>query len=1552
MRFRLWLVLSWAVALVAAAPKLYASSTGGLILGTGGSITSDPNQVIDGTRSILAVSTGTSYVPVLGSDTNRLPFQRNQTYRVTFRYKVLTAPGQGLNVNFYSPTQGAQGGYVPGQAVNESPGSTGTITLTNTLGPFDDYGIYWGFNSPGSVVIDDIQIVNTSTGAILATEDAEPGTELLSNFFVSANQTAFIWGTPIKITAALYDENANVIPLGPVTWTVTPPAAASIAADGTLTPLALTTFTVKATVQGFTGTVLMQSLPSQIVVTPQQPTMMVGATQRIQASVLDVNSQPIPNAVVNWSISSELGNGSSSATIDSSGLMKGVYQARVRVVASIAYSQTVQGFDVLTEGYALVDIEAPTTYQFERIFVAKQPNATSSKLAPRTSALIPTESGGFMFSASLDGLGTALLEWNNGSLTPVLPSGRINLTNGFPLESFVGYGRTSGGNILVEETDLSGSKVISGGLTGSLAPLFASGSAVFGAQNTYSFDLTRNSLADSGAMLLYVGYQDAVTHLNQSGLFRGFGGGISEPIINSRDSRLANGSLQGGVQTWGIANDATAWFIGGYNQSLWRSQEGQTLEQLITNGQQIGNATITGLALNYTSTEENFFVAANGDEVNAVYTNKGPQFLLWHSGDTAPSATLAVNDPYGLYWYNPNVGALIDADFPGKSRGLYLWNSSGTKPLLLLNDKTLDGSPVQQIVSATSSSDGTIYVMARTSNSPMVIASLTPSPQVLLSAEDDIPVTVPPMIAALIPGARTGMPLIIAGGATGSIAQMDESGNISPIVAIGTKLPDGKYYAGSKLSMVRSTKDGRIVFGEDYFANDSSLYTWNQGAIQVTVQAPLKHPDGTQIGSADNVQVNSQGDIAFYLHWNCCGLYRIHNGTLTTAIDVKGTATVDGVTVQGLQPGGLDDAGNMVFSGNSPDGLNTYLGLWNGNAAHLIMSPGFKMPDGRQVTSVSNFTSSCSDGFLTGALGTVARYQNGAWNYFADPSQPMPTGDPANNLRLYDSNGHCDTVFTFVTQANGVTNVGARVAGTYDEIQDLQQLTVAGDLLTVVQMLINDDGTIFILGGNDQGQEVIYRATPLPAAFPPPPSSLNFQISDKGGISNTSAGTSSAVQVGFAQIRPANGSATPSGMAIFGFRPNGVLISEAAVPASPLIQSGRLYAEITSPVDTGIAIANPNNQAATISFYYSDANGAQLLSGKTTVAANGQISAFLDQAPFIQPGTAPNFAAVRTFTFTSSLPIGVTALRGYTNERSEFLITTLPISPLSSNSTAALAFPHYADGGGWMSSVVLINPGDTTISGTVQFYSNGTTTTPGAPVSLLANGNATNIFNYSIAPRSAFKLQTAGAGLLKTGWVSVTPSSGNVAPSGLVVFSFVSNGIRVSEAGVPALPSSSAFRMYAEASGSIQSGIAISNPASTNATVNFALTNLDGTATGITGSTTVPATGQIAMFLNQLPGFGSLPASFKGVLRITGSNIYVTGLRGRYNERGDFLITTTPPVDETATPSNAQLLLPQLADGGGYTTQIILFSGAAGQSTSGVLQFVSQSGQPLGLLLQ
>jgi hypothetical protein len=114
---------------------------------------------------------------------------------------------------------------------------------------------------------------------------------------------------------------------------------------------------------------------------------------------------------------------------------------------------------------------------------------------------------------------------------------------------------------------------------------------------------------------------------------------------------------------------------------------------------------------------------------------------------------------------------------------------------------------------------------------------------------------------------------------------------------------------------------------------------------------------------------------------------------------------------------------------------------------------------------------------------------------------------------------------------------------------------------------------------------------------------------------------------------------------------------------------------------------------------------------------------------------------------------------------------------------------------------------------------------------------------------------------------------------------------------------------------------------------------------------TLPGNGQTAEFLNQI--LPSAPQPLKGILRITtsGSNVAVVGLRGRYNERGDFLITTTPASVETANPSAAGSLFPHIVDGGGYTTQFILFDQAASGSMSGTVMFYGQDGNPLGLVL-
>src|SRR5207249_1822054 len=93
------------------------------------------------------------------------------------------------------------------------------------------------------------------------------------------------------------------------------------------------------------------------------------------------------------------------------------------------------------------------------------------------------------------------------------------------------------------------------------------------------------------------------------------------------------------------------------------------------------------------------------------------------------------------------------------------------------------------------------------------------------------------------------------------------------------------------------------------------------------------------------------------------------------------------------------------------------------------------------------------------------------------------------------------------------------------------------------------------------------------------------------------------------------------------------------------------------------------------------------------------------------------------------------------------------------------------------------------------------------------------------------------------------------------------------------------------------------------------------TGTGFSQSITVPAGGQIAKFYAEL--FLLLPTTFQGVALVTASSpISVASLRTRYNERGDFLITTTPPLNNAAN-SPGELDLPQIVSGSGYTSRLL-----------------------------
>jgi hypothetical protein len=479
--------------------------------------------------------------------------------------------------------------------------------------------------------------------------------------------------------------------------------------------------------------------------------------------------------------------------------------------------------------------------------------------------------------------------------------------------------------------------------------------------------------------------------------------------------------------------------------------------------------------------------------------------------------------------------------------------------------------------------------------------------------------------------------------------------------------------------------------------------------------------------------------------------------------------------------------------------------------------------------------------------------------------------------------------------------------------------------------LWSDGSTMYVTDLQNQAIRTIVLST-----LPPAASSFSFAVSGTGTVSRT-ADSGATLQVGYARIRQAAGSAAAAGMAIYSLSVNGVLVSETGVPAVSAMRNGRLYAESSANIRTGLAIANPNPDTVTVSFYFTDASGQNFNAGSMTLGPSQQLAAFLDQQPFsgVQMFQQPASAA-RTFTFSSSEPIAVIAVRGFINERGDFLMTTLPITDLSTSLSSTGVIPHFVEGGGWNTQVELVNPSDTTLTGTLLF--------------LDQSGSELDKQAYALAPRSSTVVERNLAdNPLRAGSIHVNPDTGQQTPAGEVLFSFAEGGVRITETGVAAVQPASTFVLYGENLPALKSGFAFANPSAQTIHIRYDVFSADGTPAGISGTIDIPPNGQRALFLNELPGASTLPSNFQGSVQLSASGGLVSaiGLRLRTNERGEIILSTTmlqPPPN-----SPDELYIPHFVYGGGFSTQFIVMSPtpAATTTLSGSVEFYSPSGQPL-----
>lgn len=414
------------------------------------------------------------------------------------------------------------------------------------------------------------------------------------------------------------------------------------------------------------------------------------------------------------------------------------------------------------------------------------------------------------------------------------------------------------------------------------------------------------------------------------------------------------------------------------------------------------------------------------------------------------------------------------------------------------------------------------------------------------------------------------------------------------------------------------------------------------------------------------------------------------------------------------------------------------------------------------------------------------------------------------------------------------------------------------------------------------------------------------------------AGPDATVRAGYATL---DGS---YGVAVFRTLSGSDVVSEAAIPASTTSNVFTLYAERTTNLSTGVAIVNTGATPSTITLLLNDGRRTTL-----SLGAGAHTARFIHEL-FPSVGTA----FLGTLTIQSSSPVAAVALRGTVNDLGQFIMTTVPVSS-GALLGGTVVFPQIAEGGGYVTELILVNPSPTTLRGTVDFSFNVESD----------RGSGTR-FAYEILPGNVWRLKSSGTpAAVQTGFATLTPGQGS-APAATAVIAYSIGGVLKSEAGVSAQTPLSRAVLFGTRSVARRSVVAMVNREASAAQIRMTAYNLNGSLALPTQTLTLAAGAYQAAFFDEL--LPSLPNNFEGIFTVESSvPVAFLTLRGGFNSAGEFLMTTMPLIDPSQAPPTP-IYFPHLADGGGYTTEFLLLRATGAYR----LRFFASSGQPLPVSLR
>lgn len=349
----------------------------------------------------------------------------------------------------------------------------------------------------------------------------------------------------------------------------------------------------------------------------------------------------------------------------------------------------------------------------------------------------------------------------------------------------------------------------------------------------------------------------------------------------------------------------------------------------------------------------------------------------------------------------------------------------------------------------------------------------------------------------------------------------------------------------------------------------------------------------------------------------------------------------------------------------------------------------------------------------------------------------------------------------------------------------------------------------------------------------------------------------------------------------------------AVVPLETRSAASYLLAfDNTGSAATGVAIANLASTAATVNVVIRNDSGTQIGTGSIQLAAQGHRSFMLTDATSGFPVTA-GVRGTLEFDTPAGGRISVLGLRADAIA-SGFAVTSLPA--LAGVGTGGGAMAHIASGGGWQTTLTLVNTGNSAATANLNFYGDS-----GGPASWplrfpqTGTTSTANSVSQSIPPGGSLIVVVADSPGAATTGSAVLSTTGNVG--GFAMFRYNATG---QEAVVPLQAvNAPSYVLAFDNTGNLATGLAIANTAGQAASVNVIIRDDTGAQIG-TGTISLAARGHKSFLLTDTATGGwAVTQGVRGTIEFdtpAGGQIAPLGLRAAAIS-GGFTITTIPVME-------------------------------------------------------